>query len=105
MKTSPIEENSRLPIWKMLLGEAVICLVACLAAMYIPSWREDLVFVASLALMYFVFHLPLLILRSKDYVPEDEPTGSMYNYYFWFSLFAATFLGAFIGQIILPLVS
>ena len=89
----------------MLLGEAVICLVACLAAISIPSWREDLVFVAILALMYFVFHLPLLILRSKDYVPSDDPVDSKYKLYLLFVFGIASAAGIITTNAVLPLVS
>ena len=93
MDTSSIEKKPGLTIGKMLQGDAAWCLVASLAAVYIPSLRKELVVVASLALAHFILYLPLLVLRSKDFVPENEPAGSGCRYYWKFSIIAAAILG------------
>ena len=97
MNTSFIEKKSGTPIWKILYVEAIACLVASLAAVYIPDLRAMLIYWAGLALGFFVFHLPFLFLKSKDFVPEDEPTNSVCGYYLLFSLIAGTSLGTAIA--------
>jgi len=86
----------RLTLKKILLGEFSIALIAALLFYLTPPTQASysLSFIASLALFYLIFHLPLFLIKDSNFIVYDEAPDSPIKYYWYFTIGLATFIGA-----------